>query len=62
MKEIRYRLFGKSVKMFFKLYVRKFGFLDGMPGFIWAVCNVIGPQIRWMKIWEIAEKYGKLSE
>ncbi|MFH0753397.1 MAG: glycosyltransferase family 2 protein [Candidatus Omnitrophota bacterium] len=59
-KEIRYRLMWKSLKVFWKLYVRKQGFRDGIPGLVWCVCNVIGPQIKWIKIWEKAKIKGML--
>jgi glycosyltransferase involved in cell wall biosynthesis len=60
-KEIRYRLTWKSLKLFWKMYVKKRGFKDGMAGLVWCICNVIGPQIKWVKIWEKAKKTGKLS-
>ncbi|MFA5410474.1 MAG: glycosyltransferase family 2 protein [Candidatus Omnitrophota bacterium] len=60
-KEIRYRLTWKSVKLFWKLYIRKKGYRDGRYGLVWCVLNVIGPQIRWLKIWEKAVKDGKLK-
>ncbi|MBF0331518.1 MAG: glycosyltransferase family 2 protein [Candidatus Omnitrophica bacterium] len=54
-KEIRYRLMWKSVKLFWKMYFKKQGFKDGMPGLVWCICNIIGPQIKWIKIWEKAK-------
>jgi glycosyltransferase involved in cell wall biosynthesis len=51
-REIKYRLTWKSLKLFWKLYFRKKGYRDGMPGLAWCVLNVIGPQIKWLKIWE----------
>ncbi|MFA6281747.1 MAG: glycosyltransferase family 2 protein [Candidatus Omnitrophota bacterium] len=52
LKRIKYELTIKSLKKFWKLYIRKKGYKDGMYGFIWCVLNVIGPQVRWIKIWE----------
>ncbi len=60
-KEIKYRLTWKSLKLFWKLYVKKKGYKDGMYGLAWSIINVIGPQIRWLKIWEKALKEGKLT-
>jgi hypothetical protein len=55
-KRIKYELTLKSIKRFWKLYIKKQGYKDGMHGFIWCIINVIGPQMRWMKIWEKAQK------
>ena len=60
-REIRYRLTWKSLKLFWKLYVKKKGYKDGMYGLAWCILNVIGPQIRWLKIWEKALKERKLT-
>jgi len=61
-KRIKYELTIKSIKRFWKLYVKKQGYKDGIYGFIWCILNVIGPQIRWMKIWEKALKKQKLVD
>jgi glycosyltransferase involved in cell wall biosynthesis len=61
LREIKYRLCWRSVKLFWKLYVKKKGFKDGMHGLVWCILNVIGPQIKWMKIWEKAARAGKLD-
>ena len=60
--EIKYRLVWKFIKHFWKLYVRKRGFRGGTYGFIWCVLNTIEPQIRWLKIWELAVKNNKLKK
>ncbi len=59
--EIKYRLVWKFIKHFWKLYVRKRGYRDGMHGFIWCVLNTLEPQIMWLKIWEQAVKTNRLS-
>lgn len=61
LKEIRYRLTWKALKLFYKLYFRKKGYKDGMHGLAWSILNVMGTQIKWLKIWEIALKEGKLT-
>lgn len=62
LKEIRYRLTFKSVKLFWKMYVKNKGYKDGLAGLIWCVCNVIGPQILWMKVLQKAKRKGILIE
>ena len=52
LEEIKYRLTWKALKLFWKLYVKKKGYKDGIYGLIWSIINVIGPEIRWLKIWE----------
>jgi glycosyltransferase involved in cell wall biosynthesis len=61
-REIKYRLTWKSLKLFWKLYIKKKGYKDGMYGLAWCILNVIGPQIRWLKIWERALREGKLEK
>jgi|SRR3989338_2408312 len=60
-KEIKYHLIWKSLKLFWKLYIKKRGYKDGMYGLAWCILNVIGPQIRWLKVWEKAVQDGKLK-
>jgi glycosyltransferase involved in cell wall biosynthesis len=60
-KQIKYHLTWKSLKLFLKLYIRKGGYKDGMYGLVWSILNVIGHQVRWLKIWEKAVKDGKLK-
>jgi len=55
-REIKHQLTIKPITRFWKLYVRKKGYKDGMHGFIWCILNVAGHMIRWMKIWEKVEK------
>lgn len=61
-KEIKFRLTWKSLRLFWKLYIRKKGYKDGMHGLAWCILSVIGPQVRWLKIWERARQEGKLRE
>ncbi|MBF0532536.1 MAG: glycosyltransferase family 2 protein [Candidatus Omnitrophica bacterium] len=51
-REIRGQLLGRSLKRFWKFYVKKKGYRDGPRGFVWALMNVIIPQMYWMMIWE----------
>ncbi len=59
--DIKTQLTWRALKNFWKLYFKKKGFKDGLPGLAWCVCNTIGPQIKWLKIWEKAERRGILS-
>lgn len=61
-KELKRRLIWKAVKLFWKLYIKKKGYKDGMHGLAWCILNVIGHQVRWLKIWEKAKDSGKLKE
>lgn len=61
-KELKKKLIWRAVKLFWKLYVKKKGYRDGMHGLAWCLVNVIGSEIRWLKIWEKALKEGKLSD
>jgi glycosyltransferase involved in cell wall biosynthesis len=59
-RDIRLELTWRSLKRFWKHYVKHQGYKDGTPGLIWCVMNTIGPQIRWLKIWEQATLAKKL--
>ena len=41
---------------FIKRYLLKAGFLDGMRGFIWAVCSVIYTFVKYIKLWYLLQK------
>lgn len=58
-KELKYLLTWKSVKSFYKTYIKKQGYKDGMHGLIWCLLNVINSQLRWMKIWEFSFSINK---
>jgi len=60
-KEIRYNLTWKPLKLFWKLYIKKKGYKDGQCGLMWCILNVMGPEMRWLKILEKAQKEGKLK-
>lgn len=61
-KEIRCQLMWKPLKLFWKLYIRKEGYKDGMHGLAWCILSVIGLLARWLKIWEMALSNGKLTD
>lgn len=51
--EIKYNLIRKPLKLFFKLYVKKQGFRDGMHGFVFSVLNAWRHFIRWALYWNL---------
>lgn len=52
MDEIRYNLKIRPWKLFFKLYVKKQGFRDGMHGFVFSILNAWRYYIRWALYWD----------
>ena len=38
---------------FFKIYILKLGFLDGIQGFLWALFSSFYPAVKYAKLWEI---------
>jgi hypothetical protein len=53
--EVQYNLKKKPLKRFFKFFVRKKGFLDGMYGFIFSVLFAWVHFLNWAKYWELTE-------
>lgn len=51
-KEIKYNLWVKPLKLFFKLYFRKKGYKDGIYGLVYAILNSFRHFLRWAKYWE----------
>ncbi len=56
-REIFYNLKKKPIKRFFKFYLRKKGFLDGMHGVIFSVLFAWVHFINWAKYWELTESH-----
>lgn len=54
-KKIRYNLTIKPLKRFWKMYIKKKGYKDGMYGLIFAILFTFGPMLRFMKYWEITK-------
>lgn len=52
-KTIKYNLLAKSLKLFWKAYVRKKGFRDGTHGLLFALLNSWIHFLRWAKYWEL---------
>jgi len=61
LREIKYQLSRKSLKHFWKLYMRKRARKEGIYGLIWSILKVMVPWLKWVKIWELAKTSGKLK-
>ncbi|NQV04162.1 MAG: hypothetical protein HQ532_01570, partial [Candidatus Omnitrophica bacterium] len=58
-KVIRYNIVIKPVKLFWKFYVKKKGFREGMHGFIFSVLFAWVHFIKWAKYWELTQDLNK---
>lgn len=57
---VNYNLIIRPLKLFWKIYVKKRGFRDGMHGFLFSILNSWIHFLRWTKYWEICDiKEGK---
>ncbi len=54
-KEIKYNLTFQPLKLFWKLYIRKKGYKDGMYGLVWCLLHTIRRVIIWAKYWELVK-------
>jgi hypothetical protein len=52
-REVRYNLKIKPIKLFWKLYIKKKGFREGMFGLIFCLLNAWLHFLRWAKYWEL---------
>lgn len=52
LREINYHLKRRPLKLFFKIYVKRMGFLDGMHGFILSILNAWRHYTIWAIYWE----------
>jgi len=50
---IAYQMTWRPVKLFWKSYVRKAGWRDGMHGLVFALWGAWSHMLRWAKYWEI---------
>lgn len=51
--EVRYNLTLKPIKIFFKTYVKKAGYKDGLHGLIFCILFSWSYFLRWAKYWEL---------
>ena len=52
-KKIRYNLTIRPLKIFWKMYIKRKAYKDGMYGLIFSILFAFGPMLRWMKYWEL---------
>jgi glycosyltransferase involved in cell wall biosynthesis len=55
-REIRRNMMSKSLKMFWKSYVRKQGYKDGFYGLVFAVLFAFINFMKWAKYWELTRR------
>ncbi len=55
-KNLRYQTMVKPLKLFWKIYIKKQGFREGVQGFIFAGLYSYVHFIKWIKYWEICDK------
>lgn len=60
LREIKYNLTVKPLKIFWKLYFKKKGYKDGTAGLVMSIMNTLGPVVYWLKIWE--RNYFKIKD
>lgn len=51
-----YYLFFKPIQIFLSLFIRHKGFLDGFPGFVWALFSGFHYPLAYIKLWELKRK------
>ncbi len=52
-KDLRYQIMVKPAKLFWKMYVKKLGFLEGRHGLIFSGLFSFVHFIKWTKVWEL---------
>jgi len=52
LREIKYQLMIRPFKLFFKLFIKKQGFRDGMHGFTFSILNVWRHFVIWAIYYE----------
>lgn len=56
LKEVRHNLTWKPMKIFFKTYIKKKGFKDGVYGLVFCVLFTFSYFLKWAKYWELCVK------
>lgn len=54
-REIKYHLTWKALKLFWKTYVKKRGFRDGIHGLIYCILDSYSHFLKWAKYWELVK-------
>ncbi len=55
-KDVRREMIGRSFKTFWKSYVRKAGYKEGLYGLVFAVLFAFINFLKWAKYWELTKK------
>lgn len=55
-KEIRKNMIGKSIKIFWKSYVKKQGYKEGTYGLVFAILFAFINFMKWAKYWDLCQK------
>jgi glycosyltransferase involved in cell wall biosynthesis len=55
-KEIKYNLTMRPLKLFWKTYIKKKGYKDGMYGLIYALLSTFSYSVKWAKYWELVNE------
>lgn len=53
MKECYYQMKRRPLKVFWKIFVKKQGFREGVPGLVFALFWALGHFMKWAKYWEL---------
>jgi len=54
--EVKYNLSLKPIKLFFKTYIKKKGYKDGLHGLVFCLLFAWSHILKWSKYWELCEK------
>lgn len=57
-----FKLLLKPCSKFVETYILKFGFMDGLPGFVISVSAAYSVFLRWVKLWEHQRNFKKDGE
>lgn len=52
-KKIKYNLTIRPLKIFWKMFIKRKAYKDGMYGLIFSILFTFGPMLKWMKYWEL---------
>lgn len=55
LKECNYQMTWRPLKLFWKIYVKKQGFREGLPGLVFASFWALGHFMKWTKYWELKQ-------
>ena len=59
-KAVRKNMIGRSLKLFFKSYVKKQGYKEGLYGLIFGILFSLINFLKWAKYWELTKEEGRV--